>query len=178
MAYTRVWKRNEDGTITGMLIHESRFLEVECRLHREMIPQWLTSDPMIEDFDIWAESIPRIETNQFLETYGRINEDPIIDILEREGSIEKESYKNPSGGYGEGRTNASNIQENSDCDDLRKKNRKVSWRFPESDDCCDRAWYAPDRPPPVIKKRGKRYINRIPCEDGMLSNVQEMRKGD
>jgi hypothetical protein len=175
MAYTRVWKRNEDGTIEGLIIPERRYLEVECRLHREMIPQWLTKEPMIEDFDIWAESIPRIETHKFLETYDRINEDPIIEILEREGAIEKESYKRPSGGYGSARTHSSNIQENSDSHDLRTKNGKAAWCFPITDSSSDRAWYAPDRPASVTSQRRKRNVKGISSEDGMLSNVPLLR---
>lgn len=142
MVYRRVWKKESDGTIHEMDLNPRRYVTCMARVGPDVMPRWLTDDPMPEDFDIWAESIPRRESYEFLEEYDFDDCAFTIQVLEREGTIERGSYTQRRYWNSKERTHSQTVCENADYHCAKRENSKSSWRFPESHVCSDLSWYA------------------------------------
>jgi hypothetical protein len=121
MAYRECWKLNKDGAIVHHRMPSfTEMAKVEARVFPNLIPQWITENPVPGDFHIWYHSMPGRKIVNYLEQYERFDESVIVQILEGEGTIERGSYERKSNG---------------DCWDLRESERKVAFNLPWINEC-------------------------------------------
>ena len=127
--YRQCWIIDKDGTIREETASLTKWNLLDARLERRMMPRWITDEPCTEDFEIWYHSVPGTVEVPYLEYYGKMDEEMLIQILEEENTIGRGTYKRPSGGYSESHT--ATIQTNGDYHAFRSQERKNSWSFPE-----------------------------------------------
>ena len=55
----KIWVLNrETGTISSVSVKSQRYNFALTRQNKNEIPEWISDDPRVEDFDVWHDSIP------------------------------------------------------------------------------------------------------------------------
>lgn len=120
------------GTITKKSVGTTRYNFALTRVSKTDIPEWITDDPCVEDFDVWIESLPAGK--------GRITVDDLKCPVENlfyllAGSTIERDWDDTT----KPQRQSSIAREKSYSDSLRYRNTALSRSFSQSASCGQRA---------------------------------------